>query len=920
MEFNILGKVFEPTQGQVAFCRISYNFGIYAKDAVNKFDEEYKKRFNNADDLIKGAESLFMECFKEAVKKSYKNYCDNLELWDFSEEEYEREYVSNVGFGTWEEAFNPIYNRYVDIMVEKEEKIQYRQERKASRGKYEGFGFGISGAIQSSAKAGAMNMATGAAHSAFNAIGNMGTRIAASANKSELFNDKNTKASLIDALEVTIIELKYVMMDLLEEHYGYVYSRVSNSDYNNIYKLFEKWTNGEYEEEKIPEVVHRILNLSPNYKPLYIKLIGEYGDKDGEIHKLDDELWLDIYKIKCDRFKDRYFALKDKIDEEHKHEINIKDSTKEKALVELKSNMSEYEKFLGMSYRGEQETDIAGPILEELDIEIEKIANATRKIDGVMYETLEEANNVRADIKTLIDFIKEKDVNSQELKQEILEIPFITNVIIENIDEKIKWLKGLTDVTTVATRVTQVFEEETFFENSPVNKDDTLKYLLIEGQSDVYETAKNELRSFVNIGEDEVIAFIFKAKALMGSKCTWLIETNNNVYLMNTNKKGLQEQYIIPYKDVQEIVITSEGFIRVNTKTQESHLIKTAMYVAGTLMTGHKQLSNGLTRCLDVLAAFPHKQNEQVKQAPNKKNENDNPAVQPTKTANDNALREKTVNIAEGANGKKKGGIKKFILIMLIAFVVSFVGLMIIGFFSEDESEIDEPAYEQEMEVPSETIEESYIEDNTEDVVKSDYSQYICSYVRTEGPYVSFTIHDATDEKITFSALIGTGGEDSYVNLVQYEAFYDEEVESYIYYDSEIEHMIYIELDNGFLWIVDMENPYPLDIEGNYIPTSQLTADYATYNYIVPQSGNSYLTEDDLSEMSATECELAILEIYAKHNVFFEDVRVQDYFESCSWYSGERDYNSFSVEELSDVEMSNINLITQYAENKGFEY
>lgn len=79
--------------------------------------------------------------------------------------------------------------------------------------------------------------------------------------------------------------------------------------------------------------------------------------------------------------------------------------------------------------------------------------------------------------------------------------------------------------------------------------------------------------------------------------------------------------------------------------------------------------------------------------------------------------------------------------------------------------------------------------------------------------------------------------------------------------------------------------------------------------YIFPQSADSYLTSEDLSGMSADDIQMAINEIYARHNRKFVMKEVQEYFDSKSWYEGTVEADDFDISVMNTYEGANINLM-----------
>lgn len=82
--------------------------------------------------------------------------------------------------------------------------------------------------------------------------------------------------------------------------------------------------------------------------------------------------------------------------------------------------------------------------------------------------------------------------------------------------------------------------------------------------------------------------------------------------------------------------------------------------------------------------------------------------------------------------------------------------------------------------------------------------------------------------------------------------------------------------------------------------------------YILPDSSTSYLTDAEISSLTADELQMAINEIYARHGRRFQDSQIQAYFDGKSWYSGTIDADSFDESVLSDVELSNIEVLSAY--------
>lgn len=83
--------------------------------------------------------------------------------------------------------------------------------------------------------------------------------------------------------------------------------------------------------------------------------------------------------------------------------------------------------------------------------------------------------------------------------------------------------------------------------------------------------------------------------------------------------------------------------------------------------------------------------------------------------------------------------------------------------------------------------------------------------------------------------------------------------------------------------------------------------------YVFSDSASRLLTEADLEGKSADELRIARNEIYARHGRKFKDASLQNYFNSCAWYSINGSYNySNDAANLNSIEQANTKFILQY--------
>ena len=98
---------------------------------------------------------------------------------------------------------------------------------------------------------------------------------------------------------------------------------------------------------------------------------------------------------------------------------------------------------------------------------------------------------------------------------------------------------------------------------------------------------------------------------------------------------------------------------------------------------------------------------------------------------------------------------------------------------------------------------------------------------------------------------------------------------------------------------------------------TQVTAESGEYFF--PESSNRYLTDEEISNYTSDQLELAKNEIYARHGRQFVTDYIADYFNSKSWYQGTIDPETFDAEQgsiFNEYEIANINKIQQWEDQK----
>lgn len=170
----------------------------------------------------------------------------------------------------WQEAFQQVYDQFVDLETEKLGEEERRRIRKDMRGRFTGGGFGLDAAIWASLEAGAVNLVTGAAHSVFNALGNLVTSVRISGKESDIYNNPDTLRALVKALDRCVREA-FVRI-LPQRVLGLSPSGVSREDLQRAAGIMDNIRHGRIPQDKEPRLLLEVLRAMPVDRRAYAAL------------------------------------------------------------------------------------------------------------------------------------------------------------------------------------------------------------------------------------------------------------------------------------------------------------------------------------------------------------------------------------------------------------------------------------------------------------------------------------------------------------------------------------------------------------------------------------------------------------------------------------------------------------------------
>ncbi len=396
MDFNYLGYVISYSVPRINYIRIFYKFQNIADNACATARKAYKQ-CGNAEGVVANMATLFKrDVFINSMLVPAQKYLENQKIYATNLKTLENQCISyyNSKFKEAMECFEMEYN-YIEY--ESEGKKEYRHDRKANRTKFRGYGYNLSSQLKESAKAGAINMATGLGHSMVNVVGNAATGAASAAKKAMLYGDKEN----IELFEFAAYEIsQYVMnkvISVIKSNTNIKFSEISEEELDASDTIRKNLAEGKIPEAQIKENVVKILKTNPTHIGVYKYTINKWGDEKGEVEKLADYFDVDIKSYKKQKLESacaQYIKPKSMVEEE---------------VLEQKNKILDLCRIVGYP---------SAEFTKQLDERLKVIDENLRTVEGVMYPTRETAQKVRDDIALFNLKVEEYDFYAVDLSDE----------------------------------------------------------------------------------------------------------------------------------------------------------------------------------------------------------------------------------------------------------------------------------------------------------------------------------------------------------------------------------------------------------------------------------------------------------------------------------------------------------------------
>lgn len=386
------------------------------EQASDCFDIWYEKQYS-CESLLRNIDEMWRQACHPLVKKGIE-MLSAVGVYSLDENIFIDRYIEGCVNDFFEVALD-MESRVGKVERQKQEEILYRQQRKDSRGRVIGGGFGLGGALKGMATAGVLNATTGMAHSIGNTVGNIGSSIAASSNKSSIL--KATKEPLKKALLKSVWKVVGSIRRALDQEAGIKCKYVTDSECDSANAILSNYTQNRIPEGRKKEQLLKALQLNPYNIQSYYYIWEAYGDENGELKKMSSYFGIELEMYLKDTAKKYADDLYEKVCGPYERAWNKREAgiQFETEIKDALSNMIQYCKKCEITEEMISAVDKCKKILQVIDIDI-------RTVRGVTYSTRKLAENIREDYDSFYHALAGKNIFDERTYENIKAINYKT--------------------------------------------------------------------------------------------------------------------------------------------------------------------------------------------------------------------------------------------------------------------------------------------------------------------------------------------------------------------------------------------------------------------------------------------------------------------------------------------------------------
>lgn len=559
--FNFLGETIFFSQGRQNYAMVHKLFAGLAVEGSTKFRKDLKE-LKDVNEMVKRIGDFAADAITIGLTAGMQQLLSN-GVYTVGVDAYAELFVPHC-MPFWLEAYEEFVEEYSNIVCTQQEMEEYRRLRRESRTKFVGGGFGVKNAVSGAIKADILNGMTGAAHSFVNSIGNARTSAQTEKAKRELLNDVEMQELLVEGVYKTIYMLMFVNMKLLNDETGMDFIMPSEKDQDKVHAIIQNLNGNLIPEAQINGILSKAVELDPSNENTYFLALYRNGDKNCEIEKLGEYMGVYVNGKSIHEVKERlvFEQVKDKIYFMNANKDN------EAAVIAVKKEIDEVFEYYGL--------DNSETLMKYIQAPLDYIDQKNRTVDGVLYETKEEASAARDDKEIIKQILDSKDLDTIAGYNEALEIlkntEFSDSKIKDNIEDILQKEQELRSrsLATIGHRMVLIKHEEYIIKETgkPYLYDlsDVVFFVshyifdkVIEGWKRIYQLKENE----------QFLVYVNSRFKDQESRANGILLTNRCLTLYD----GANVNSIIPLSRIENIRGRYDNEIVVDVKGAEKVVI-----------------------------------------------------------------------------------------------------------------------------------------------------------------------------------------------------------------------------------------------------------------------------------------------------------------------------------------------------------
>lgn len=388
MEYRLLGQQITIDASKVAYNDYRRQYFLLAQQAKSRFKGLYQNN-HSLEQVVKAIPDQVEGALLPVVQACIQELVDH-DILTIDQEAFSQAYEPLIT--AWTEPYMEVCDKYAEITMNEAQMDEYRKARRQYRGRIVGGGFGFSGAVKGMAMAGAMNMAIGAGHMVFNALGKAASSISSSMKMGRIFDDPNTFAKIADGVFLSAFNCHYALIHCLsetgidslpmkgmptEEAQRAAVSILNNAQYIS-------------DDTQCRNALIQSFYLDPYQDDWYRFALRRFGDPDGQLEQVAG-----------------YFGV---LAIQEEKEAQLIAYAKTLPLDTEAQALEAHDKVLAlcakMHYTGDME------VLQEIDDAISRFDLRYRTVEGVVFPSRREADEAREEQKQIQDILRSVDFQS----------------------------------------------------------------------------------------------------------------------------------------------------------------------------------------------------------------------------------------------------------------------------------------------------------------------------------------------------------------------------------------------------------------------------------------------------------------------------------------------------------------------------